>query len=154
MKLRRRHWVILTALTAGCIPGVAWFRPGPHPTDVAGIWVDSSKATPTDTVAWVLTPEGDDRTLEVHVAYDVATGPVVTRSEKRYGYWFLRGRLADSAGRAICFKDKPRDGASCVTFRLDTLPGPGGGPARRRLLLLGYKGHHHTRDRVLLERLP
>jgi hypothetical protein len=154
--MKRHHWggIVLTVLTAGCIPGIAWFRPGPHPSDIAGIWVDSSKATPTDTVAWVLAPNGDDRTLDVHVASDSAGRAVITRTEKRYGFWFLRGSLADSAGRAICFKDKPRDGASCVAFRLDTLSDPRGGPARRRLLLPGYKGHHHTRDRVLFERLP
>lgn len=152
----KRNWyaALWILLLAGCATGSALFSAGPRPSEIAGVWVDSSKATPSDTVAWVLAPSGEDRTLEIQVVRDDAMRVTTKRIEKRYGLWFLRGSLADTASRAICFKERPRDGASCVAFQLDTLRSGTGGAPRRRLLVLGFKGHQHTRNRVLYERLP
>lgn len=142
-----------TWLTAGCAsPAGGWFHVGPHPAALAGIWIDSAKATPTDTVAWVLAPNGEDRTLVVHVRPAITAASAVTRREIRYGFWYLSGALGDTTRQAICVKRRPRDGAACAPFRLDTIPKVGSATARRRLRISGFRGEHHTRDRVLLER--
>ncbi|MFI5310425.1 MAG: hypothetical protein ACHQQ3_04265 [Gemmatimonadales bacterium] len=121
----------------------------------AGVWVDSTKATPTDTVAWKLDPNGNDWTLEIKVVSDNAGHTATERHETRYGYWYLRGAAADSADRALCIKVRPRDGATCYAFQLDTIRSASADTRpRRRLVVLGYQGQQHKRTRVLLERLP
>lgn len=142
-----------TWLAAGCAsPGGGWFQFGPHPAALAGIWIASAKATPTDTVAWVLAPNGEDLTLVVYVRPATTAASAVTRRETRYGFWYLSGALGDAMRQAICVKRRARDGAACAPFRLDTIPAAAGVPARRRLRVLGSRGDHHTRDRGLLER--
>ena len=148
----RIAWLTPLVLS-GCLAGVTWGRPGPTLSALTGIWVDSSKATPTDTVAWMLTPEGYDMTLAIKVTRDSLNRPTSTRTETRHGFWYLQGSLADTAGRALCFKKRPRDGPTCSAFRLDTIRAPVAAPSRRRLLVLSYSGRVNTRDRVLLERL-
>jgi hypothetical protein len=126
---------------------------------LAGVWVDSTKATPTDTVAWKLDPNGSDWTLEIRVLRDSLMRVTTEQHVTRYGYWYLRGALADTAGRALCIKVRPRDGATCYAFELDTVRAARGdapvadGAPRRRLVVLGYQGQQHKRTRVLIERL-
>lgn len=145
-------------LAAGCASaGGGWFQLGPHPAALAGVWVDSSSATPTDTVAWVLAANGQDRTLVVHVLPSKGGGAnttpaPVTRRETRYGFWYLKGALGDTARQALCFQRRVRDGASCAPFRLDTVPAGAGTATRRRLRVLGFGGAHRTGGRVLVER--
>lgn len=122
---------------------------------LAGVWMDSVKRSPTDTVAWRLDPNGADWTLEIHVVSDSVRGVRSEQRAKRYGYWYLDGAVSDTAGRMICFKKRPRDGGTCYPFRLDTLPATGTeGQPRRRLIVDGYAGEQHQRTRVLFERLP
>lgn len=144
---------VVQSLSACATPAGGWFQLGPHPAALAGVWVDASHAAPTDTVAWVLTPKGEDRALVVHV-YSATTGrpAAVTRRETRHGFWYLSGVLGDTARQAICEKRRARDGASCTRFRLDTLPATADAPGRWRLRLLGVRGAQPTRERVLVER--
>ena len=122
---------------------------------LAGVWVDSVKRSPADTVAWRLDPNGADWTLEIHVVSDSGRGVRIEQRAKRYGYWYLDGAVSDTAGRMICFKKRPRDGGTCYPFRLDTLPATGKEvQLRRRLIVDGYAGEQHQRTRVLFERLP
>jgi hypothetical protein len=145
----------LMLFTTSCA-AVSRLVPGAMDThSLAGVWVDSTKATPADTIAWKLDPNGSDWTLEIRIVRDSAMRVTTERRETRYGYWYLQGVLTDTAGRALCIKVRPRDGATCYAFELDTLPAPqGGGPARRRMVVLGYQGQQHKRTRVLIERLP
>ena len=122
---------------------------------LAGVWVDSVKRSPTDTVAWRLDPNGADWTVAIHVVTDSVHGVRTEQRAKRYGYWYLDGAVSDTAGRMICFKKRPRDGGTCYPFTLDTLTATGAvGQLRRRLIVDGYAGELHQRTRVLFERLP
>jgi len=142
-------------LTTSCAAISKLVPRGMDTHSLAGVWVDSTRATPTDTVAWKLDPSGSDWTLEIRVLRDSAMRVTTQRSETRYGYWYLQGALADTAGRALCIKVRPRDGATCYAFEFDTLSSArGGGPPRRRIVVLGYQGQQHKRTRVLIERLP
>ncbi len=118
--------------------------PPSPPVAVAGQWVDVAKTAPGDTSIWVLAPDGADALLHVRVGADGRA-----RAERRYfGRWSL-GTTADGAP-ALCFVRRPgRDAPSCAAFALDTA-----GTPRRRLVLRGYAGQHHTGDRVLIERRP
>jgi hypothetical protein len=131
--------IALVLMSAGCASNSLLFHSGPRPAELTGVWIDVEKSSPVDTSAWLLAPNGDDKTLHF-----VGT----KTSEKRYASWYMAGTLSDTAGRALCFQKRPRDGATCRAFRLDTLAG------RRRLTVLGYPGAHHVSERVLIERLP
>ena len=117
-----------------------------HPDAVAGEWIDLRHTTAADTAVWVLAPSGDDATLRIVV--DPVKGRVEVR--KHYGRWWVDGALADSAGRRLCFVHRPgRQGGACIAFTVDTVDAP---VPRTRLTLHGYRGEHHTGDRVLLAR--
>jgi hypothetical protein len=141
----------LPLLLAGCASSSRWFHAGPRPSELTGIWIDVEKTTAADTSAWLLGPGGDDLTLHFRVRAGSAGESTIERTQKRYGSWYVMGAVGDTAGRALCFQRRPRDGASCRSFRLDTLAGA---PRRRRLTVTGYPGQHHTSERVLVERLP
>lgn len=149
--------LIVQTLSACATPAGGWFQLGPHPAALAGVWVDPSKATPTDTVAWVLTPTGEDRTRIIHVEplQPRTTGPVgrrqVKRQERRHGSWYLSGVLGDTSSQAICVKRRARDGASCASFRLDTLPATAGTHGRRRLRIVSLPRRRDTPAHVFLE---
>lgn len=144
--------VLMLALSiTGCATNGQWFLRSSRLAELAGTWIDVEKTTPTDTAAWLLGAGGDDHTLHLRVRRDSSGGIQIDREQRRYGYWYLKGELSDTLHRAICFKERPRDGGTCRQFRLDTLPGA---PPRRRLTILGYPGEHHVSARVLTERLP
>ena len=138
-------------VSAACASSGGLFSAGPRPSELAGIWIDKVKTTPTDTLAWVLDPDGADRTLEVRYKRDEAG--VLSREEvkRSYGVWYIEGRMQDTASRALCIKPHARFGATCYPFRLDTLATS---PFRRRLTVRGYRGNHSVSDRVLVERVP
>jgi hypothetical protein len=122
-----------------------------HPLAMVGDWTDSLKATPTDTSVWRLGPSGQDESY--HMVRDDTSAHFRATPARRYGYWYLQGTLGDTTSQAICFTNRPgRSAATCIAFRLDSTTA--GAPSRRRLVLRGYKGQHHTADRVLLERNP
>ena len=118
-----------------------------HPTPLAGEWLDAKKTTAADTSVWLLAPDGGDYTL--HVLVQPGDGPSSTVTRRtRHGLWFLRGPLADTAARALCFNSRPgRNPTYCTAFALDTLPG-----GTRRLVLRGYHGTHEVATRTLVER--
>ncbi len=154
---QERHRIALVTVLAGLLSAAAcasgqWFSTGPKPVALAGTWVDTSKVTATDTVAWVLRPDGWDGTLYVTVRVGRHGTPEVRERLQHYGYWYLSGDIADTASRQLCFKRRSRDGGTCVRFRVDTLTTDG--ISRRLLTVFGYAGRTHTRDRYLLERLP
>ncbi|HEY0780144.1 MAG TPA: transporter [Gemmatirosa sp.] len=112
---------------------------------VAGAWIDVAKTAPGDTSVWMLGADGADALVHVRVGADGRA-----HTDRRY---FGRWSLGSADGEpALCFVRRPgRDAESCVAFALDTLQTPGA-PPRRRLVLRGYAGQHHTSDRVLLAR--
>ena len=61
---------LLLAGVTSCASSGGLFSVGPKPHELVGVWIDSAKATPTDTIAWILGADGDDRTLHVHVSRD------------------------------------------------------------------------------------
>jgi hypothetical protein len=118
-----------------------------HPDALVGQWIDLRHTSPTDTMVWVLAPNGDDATLEIRI------DPAGQRVEKlrHYGRWRVDGEMSDPVGRRLCFVHRPgRQGGSCIAFRLDTLTTESG--TRRHLVLENYRGEHHTQDRELVER--
>lgn len=146
-----RVGVALALLVVGCAPNSRWFHAGPRPPELVGRWFDVDGATAMDTVAWVLGAGGDDRTLRVRVRRDSAGRTHVDREDRRRGSWYVKGAMSDTARRALCFKKRPRDGGTCRSFRLDTLPGD---PPRRRLTVLGYPGEHDVTARIFWDRAP
>lgn len=137
--------------TGACASSGGLFSVGPKPRELVGIWIDSAKATPSDTIAWILGADGDDRTLHIHVSRDAKGVASVETDDKRYGFWYSSGEMADTASLKLCVKRRARDGGTCTHFRLDTTTTQ---PLRRRLTLYGYRTSHGINDRVLLERLP
>ena len=151
--------LITACLAMACHP--ASFMGGStrnHPSALVGRWVDSLKSTPTDTSLWILDASGNDASQHVRLEPDgerqlPAAAAFVTTRAKRYGYWFFRGTLHDSADRAICFTNRPgRSAPTCLPFDLDSVSTAAG--VRRRLVVRAYQGEHRTSDRVLLARLP
>ena len=116
----------------------------------AGEWIDMHKSTPSDTMVWLLSPNGDDALLSVHLSADG------TREEQRkhFGRW-TESRVTDGSGNsvpALCFVRRPgRDAPSCDRYTLDSARIDGA--LVRRLTVRGYAGEHHSGDRVLLVRL-
>lgn len=141
---------LAAALAAGACAGHVPFATGlDRPPALAGEWIDLRHTTPGDTALWVLGTNGYDGSARLIA--DVVQGTAVTRTQRRYGSWYLSGTLADTSGRAICFARRiGRDGATCVAFTLDTIWAAGS--LRRHLVVHGYEGQHHTGDRELLER--
>lgn len=152
---RFSSWGLVTGFWAvsilACATGGGLFSPGPRPPELAAIWIDLAKTSYGDTVAWVLAPNGDDRTLHTLVKRDEKGSLTTVRREAHYGFWYTSGKLTDTAKRAICFKKRARDGATCLRFRMDTLAAQ---PLRRRLTVLLYSGRHHTADRLFVDRSP
>ncbi len=147
MKFRPRA-LYFAALLAGCAhPGPAGSaRDDPHhPAALSGEWIDLAHTTATDSMFWVLAPNGDDGSLEIRV-----TDTKVTEKRRHYGRWSLEGALGAADSR-LCFVHRPgRQGASCVEFRLERVTVDG--RSWRHLFLRRYQGQHSTRDRELVER--
>ena len=154
LRLSRRVALVRAgrASMSGCAAEWEWFTAGPRPSDLAGVWIDASKATPSDTVAWVLDHNGSDRTLAIKECHDTDGRARIARSERRYGVRYLQGSLAATADRVLRFETNPRVGGSCVACQRDTLRVPGALGSRRRLLIRNHEGQRNTRDGVLLER--
>jgi hypothetical protein len=142
---------ILAVDVLACASPGNLFSPGPRPPEVAGVWIDLAKTSYADTVAWVLAPNGNDRTLHIRVKTDEGGSLATVQNEAAYGLWYVSGELADTAKRAICFKKRVRDGATCLRFRIDTVATQ---PLRRRLSILMYQGSHHRADRFFIDRSP
>lgn len=140
----------MTALYVGGCAGHVPFVPSlPRPPVLVGEWIDVRHTTPGDTALWVLGADGYDGSARL-VADSARVGGI-TRSEHRYGSWYFNGAFTDTSDRAICFARRVgRDGATCMTFTLDTISSAGS--SRLRLIVHGYQGEHHTGDRELLER--
>jgi hypothetical protein len=137
-------------LTAACASGSgSWFSFGPRPPEIAGVWIDVALTSPSDTVAWILAPNGADRTRHTSVTRDGRGALSVAVRETSNGFWYLSGRLEDTTNRAICYKRRARDGGTCLRFRMDTLPTP---LFIRRLTVLGYRGERLKEERVFVER--
>lgn len=125
----------------------------PHPDALRGQWVDTAHTTYADTSIWILKPNGDDLVLRIFAGRAGDSSTRASSRPERYGRWYLSGELADTAGRALCFNQRPgRNASSCVRFRLDTVLVDG--QSRRRLLLAGYQGSHGAAHRSLIERRP
>lgn len=156
-RLARTHGVraallgISLLIMTSCASSGGLFSVGPKPHELVGVRVDSAKATPTDTIAWILGADGDDRTLHIHVSRDAKGAPSVQTDDKRYGHWYSSGDIGDTASLQLCVKRRAREGGTCTHVRLDTTTTF---PTRRRLTLHGYRTLHGVNDRILLERLP
>lgn len=153
-----RGWRVVGGALALLIVASACHTPGllgearQHPPELIGAWIDSAKTTSADTALWILGASGEDATQHV-VRDSSAHGAFVTTPKRHYGYWYLEGAWGEPAHRTICFTNRPgRSAPSCATFQLDSVPS--GGVFRRRLVVYGYRGAHHSADRVLLARAP
>lgn len=145
---QRRTWILvaLTPLIGAC----AAMRFGTvfnfsYPPQLSGTWVDSSLATPTDTVAWVLGPRGLDQTLTRHRS---ATGDWTERLDG-YGYWYVAGRAERADTGQVCFRSRARGRDACFAYATRESTGA---TTPRRLVIYAYQGLHHTRDRILFRR--
>ena len=149
MTLRRHVVPIVAALISGCAVGrmASGLVAHDNPARLVGTWVDSSTASPTDTVAWVLGPRGLDQTLTRHLAADAGDRGRWTENLDGYGYWYVPSNAPAADTGRICFRSRGRGRDACFQYELSTTPA-----ARRRLLIVAYQGRHHTRDRVLVER--
>ena len=137
----------LTACVAGHNPLASWQRP----SEISREWVDVEKSTPNDTTLWVLGSDGYDGVAHLQLSADTAGVAHQSRTETRYGSWYLDGTMGDSTHQAICFSRRiGRFGATCTAFVLDTIMS--GSVATPRLMLRAYRGIHHTRDRILVAR--
>jgi len=149
--------VLVACLALACHPA-SFFGGGMrnHPAALVGQWVDSAKASPTDTSLWILDASGNDESQHVRLdsnADHTTPAAFVTTRATHYGYWFFQGTLQDSTDRAICFTNRPgRSAPTCRPFDLDSVSTARG--MRRRLVVRGYQGEHETSNRILLERLP
>lgn len=144
--------LVLGAPTMGAACSAARLFPilGSHPPMVVGEWVDSAKTQPRDTSLWVLGPSGEDESRHIVLQPDGATA---ASPPKRYGFWYLDGRVSDPANRFLCFTKRPgRSAPACLAFDLDTVITQRG--VRRRMVVHGYQGLHTTSDRVLIARAP
>lgn len=74
--------------------------------------------------------------------------PSVAAHETLNGFWYLSGHLEDTTNRAICYKRRARDGATCLRFRMDTVATP---RFLRRLTVLGYRGEPLKEERVFVD---
>ena len=148
---KRITLMLILGVLSACATSGGLFTAGPRPPELVGTWVDVGKATTTDTVAWVLAPNGADRTLAITVLPGEHGKPTRHETVATHGTWYGSGQLADTVRRQLCFKHRARTGPTCFAFRLDTLAM---GPVRRRLTVLQYHSTHSTGDRVLLERNP
>ena len=142
--------VALAALAAAagavaCTPALRERQQRPAP--LAADWVDPKHVAPGDTSVWRLAPDGTDLRVRIR------SRPVVAAPDSeasRYGTWFLRGAIADTAGRALCFAPRAtRSQVWCLRFALDTLA-----DGRRELVVYNYHGTHGVGTRTLVERRP
>lgn len=141
-------------LIAACAPirAVTGYFRYDNPPQLAGTWVDSARATPTDTVAWVLGARGLDQTLTIRRGVGPDGAPTRTEQLDGYGYWYTRDVGAAADAGHICFRSRARGRDACFPFTLTRLPADAAGRARRRLAIIGYAGRRDTRDRILIER--
>lgn len=151
-KFLRSGRQLAALLVVACASGQTLFSLGPRPDEIAGVWIDSAQSSKTDAVAWVLSPNGDDRTVQLAFRQDTAGTRMATVRDTWNGWWYLSGKLSDSAHHAICYKRRPRDGATCLRFRLDTLNVPP--TSRRRLTILGPPGKDWTQPRIFIAHVP
>ena len=148
---KRVALTLILGVLSACATSGGLFSAGPKPPELVGTWIDIGKATATDTTAWVLAPNGADRTLSISVRPGLHGMPTRYETVATHGTWYGAGQFADTVRRQLCFKYRARSGPTCFAFRLDTLAT---GPVRRRLTVLQYHSTHSTGDRVLLERKP
>ena len=144
--------VVATAVACGPLRSVTGYFDYGHPAELAGTWVDSARATPTDTVAWVLCDRGLDQTLTIHRASPGAGDEGRTAQLDGYGYWYARNVAPAADSGQICFRSRARGRDACFPFQLTRQPASDAGPGRRRLMIVGYVGRRDTRDRILIER--
>lgn len=141
---------LMFAITAGCASANGGlFSLGPRPRALAGVWIDSVRTSATDSSLWVLEAKGNERSVRISAASAMAGQRRTERSPERS--WYLLGDLTDTTRRSLCVKRRPRDGATCSHFRLDTLRLAG--TLRRRLIVM--RGDDRAAPgTVFLERLP
>ena len=144
-KFPLRALLLITAVPA-CASTSPLFTLGRRPREIAGTWIDVAQTSATEEVAWVLSPDGNDHTRRV-VVRDSSHRPLRTVRESWNGWWYVSGNLSDSKHRAICYKRRPRDGPTCLRFRLDTLDTRG---TRRRLTVFGYPNADWPQPRIFI----
>ena len=140
---------VMLVTGTGCASG-NWFHFGPRPPELVGTWIDSARATPTDTFAWVLKANGDDQSLHISIRRDATGAAVLKQLQQRDTQWYLSRSLTGASQPKLCFKRRARDGGMCVRFKMDTLTSGSG----RRLHILGDADRDRLGDRILEERTP
>ena len=142
--------LVLALAQAGCVLAPRFDPPSPAAAFV-GVWIDSLRTSPLDTVTWMLARDGSKRVRYVSVRTDPAGGSRTSERIVSDGHWYLSGPAGDAAGRRFCFKRRPMDGATCIAFHLDTLRQNAPGATRRRLALSSFDGGVAPASQVLLE---
>lgn len=138
-------------LVAACASVPTWFAPGQSPPALVANWV--ARSTRTDTTVWEFASDGGRTTRTVRVSSGSEHSSARPGARTAVDRWYVTGDMTDSAGRELCFVQRPgRDGSSCMHFWLDTLHV--NGVARRRLMLVPSWSPSRAARIVLLERLP
>lgn len=156
MSTRTACSLVIAVIVGGCAAGrmVTHYVAYSNPPELAGTWVDSALASPSDTVAWILGPGGLDQTLTLHRDDSARESTRWISHVQGYGYWYVPGGLHPAGHGRICFRSRARGHDSCYPYAISIVAAPGGAtPARRRMVIFGYRGLRHTRDRVLYRRL-
>ncbi len=152
-RTRKITWLVATLALPGCALAPRFDPPSPSAALVA-VWIDSIRTSPSDTVEWMLSRDGSKRMRFTSVRAD-SDGRSRTRERiVSDGHWYVSRPMGDPPRPRFCFKKRPMDGATCVAFRLDTLPGSAPGEARRRLVVSSFDGSVAPASQVLLERRP
>jgi len=155
----RRARAIAVVLSAqvfaleSCIPAQSRLGGYYRPPQIVGEWIDVAKSSTADSSIWVLRRDGYDGIMHIRIVLDSLGAQRVVRDQARYGSWYASGTLGDTTRQTLCVSRRTgRFGASCVAFSLDTTRDESG--VVRRLRLRGYRGQHHTSDRLLIARAP
>lgn len=142
--------LVLALALSGCALAPR-FAPLSPSAALVGVWIDSLRTTPSDTVVWMLARDGSKRVRYASVRADKAGRSRTNERIVSDGHWYVSDPTGDVAGRRYCFRRRPMDGASCVSFHLDTLSQGASGVARRRLAISSFDGGVAPASQVLLE---
>ncbi|MBI3568095.1 MAG: hypothetical protein HY084_07840 [Gemmatimonadetes bacterium] len=134
----------------GCVLIPHYDPPSPAAA-LVGIWIDSVQTTSRDTVEWLLSRNGRNRTRIVTLHVDATGQPRTVVRLVSAGHWYVSGPPGDAERQRFCVKVRWRAGATCVKFRIDTI-GAERTVVRRRLVVSSYDGS--PTPWVLLERRP
>ena len=129
--------LVATLSTVACVR----LATGPRPAAVAGVWIDSTRSVPGDTLLWALSPEGSalldltartDHPSEAPLRSDPYAGPA-RRARTYHGTWYTRPSASGGGAPELCFMRPGREAETCSPFSVDTTTVAGVRTVRLRL---------------------